>query len=114
WKSGNGSYHDVAILNFEYSLGVSHQQWNRMFREQPEQLRAQYTSAMVLVLYFLHLDGSDGAGFKRYLFELSQGMSQDDALDLLLKGRSVQELSQDIVDAYRAERVTFDLLELAQ
>lgn len=111
WKSGNGTYDDVAVIDFEFMLNSSYKQWNQTFYDQPDNLRAQYTSAMVLVQYFLELDKSQGANFKRYLFELSQGMPQKDALEIVLDGRSYDELTRDVFEAYQRERVTFSLIE---
>lgn len=110
WKSGNGTYADVPVLDFGFMLGCSYKQWNQTFYDNPDQLRAQYTSAMVLVQYFLFLDDSRGAQFKRYLFELSQGMAQDDALEVLLDGRTLEDLSRDIANTYERERVTFEAI----
>lgn len=110
WKSGGGAYDDVAVIGFEFMLNCSFKQWNRTFYDNPENLHAQYTSAMVLVQYFLELDESRGANFKRYLFELSQGMSQKDALEILLDGRSHEELARDVKEAYQRERVSFNMI----
>ncbi|MDC0497383.1 hypothetical protein OAN72_00250 [bacterium] len=112
WKSGGGTYKDVAVLDFEWILNCSYKQWDRTFYDKPTKLHAQYTSALVLVLYFVELDGNQGALFKRYLFELSQGMPREDALQILLDGRSHEELSRDIISAYQRERVSFDILGL--
>lgn len=110
WKSGNGTYDDVTVIDFEFILGCSYKQWNNTFYNNPDYLRAQYTSAMVLVQYFLDLDSSKGARFKHYLFELSQGIAEEEALEVLLDGRSYEDLLRDITDAYKRARVTFDTI----
>ncbi|MGJ8654515.1 MAG: hypothetical protein ACSHX8_14740 [Opitutaceae bacterium] len=110
WRSGNGTYDDVPVIDFEFMLGCSYKQWNKTFYNNPDNLRAQYTSAMVLVQYFLDFDNSQGAKFKHYLFELSQGMAQEEALEILLDGRSYEDLVREITDAYKRERVTFSTI----
>lgn len=112
WRSGNGSYDNVPMIDFEYMLGCSYKQWDKTFYNKPENLRAQYTTAMVLVQYFLEIDSSHGERFKRYLFELSQGMDQREALNILLNGRPFSDLSRDIVAAYQRERVTFNFIKV--
>lgn len=110
WRSGNGSYDNVPIIDFEYILGCSYQQWDKTFYDNPQNLRAQYTTAMVLVQYFLEIDSNNGERFKRYIFELSQGMEQSEALNILLEGRSIADLVNDVTAAYKKERVTFNAI----
>ncbi|MDP4643467.1 MAG: hypothetical protein NWS71_03380 [Opitutales bacterium] len=112
WRSGNGSYDNVPMVNFEFMLGCSYQKWDKTFYNKPENLRAQYTTAMVLVQYFLEIDSSNGERFKQYIFELSQGMEQQEALNILLNGRSFSDLTRDIVAAYQRERITFNFVKV--
>lgn len=60
-----------------------------------------YGFGLVLTTYFLHMDGEgDGARMKSFLKGLHAGKSDQEALDILLDGRTFKELEDEIVKAW--------------
>ena len=70
-----------------------------------------YASANILLTYFARLDGEgDGAGLVEYLKAVSSGVERDEAVDKhLMRGRSFDELQEEVVKAWRSEglKLTF-------
>jgi hypothetical protein len=68
-----------------------------------------YGFGLMLTTYFLHLDGEgDGARMKKFLKALRDGESGQDALDVLLDGRSYKEMEEAISKAWKKKRVEID------
>ncbi len=75
------------------------------FQEDPQ---LGYGAGLLLVTYFLQLDGAgDGKRIKAYLKALHDGKEGEDALAVLLDGRSFQELEQEITKAWGRKGVDF-------
>jgi hypothetical protein len=66
-----------------------------------EEARVHYAGALVLATYFFHLDGGrDGARMKAYLKGLVAGRSNAESVQILLDGRSYEELETDVQSAW--------------
>ena len=61
-----------------------------------------YASATLLTFYFYHLDGNgDGANLMAYLRDIERGTAEpESAARHLLRGRSMDDLEQDVVKAF--------------
>lgn len=67
-----------------------------------------YGSGLLITTYFLHMDGNgDGARIKAFLKALRDGKEGDDALAVLLDGRTFEQLEQEISKAWGSKRVDF-------
>ncbi len=67
-----------------------------------------YGCGLLITTYFLHLDGQgDAKRMKSYLKALSAGENAEKSLDLLLNGRTFEELEKDIIKAWGNKGVTF-------
>ncbi|WP_075090936.1 SHD1 domain-containing protein [Haloferula sp. BvORR071] len=68
-----------------------------------------YGFGLLLTTYFLHLDGEgDGSRIKQFLMALRAGKSGQDALAILLDGRSYKQLEDDISKAWKKKRVDIE------
>ena len=75
------------------------------FLKQPQ---LNYGSGLLITNYFCHLDGEgDGKRIKSFLKALHEGVECEKALDLLLDGRSFNQLEEDIVKAWSRKGVDF-------
>jgi hypothetical protein len=75
------------------------------FLAQPQ---LNYGCGLLITTYFFHLDGEgDGKRIKAFLKALHDGVVGDKALDLLLGGRSFDQLEEDIVKAWSRKGVDF-------
>lgn len=75
------------------------------FLEQPQ---LNYGCGLLITTYFFHLDGEgDAKRIKRFLKALHGGVDGEKALDLLLDGRSFDQLEEDIVKAWSRKGVEF-------
>jgi hypothetical protein len=73
-----------------------------------EQAQLNYGSGLLITNYFFHLDGEgDGKRMKSFLKALHEGVECEKALDLLLDGRSFNQLEEDIVKAWSRKGVDF-------
>lgn len=65
-----------------------------------------YGFGLMLTTYFLHLDGEgDGARMKKFLMALRDGKSGQAAVDVLLDGRSYEQMEEAISKAWKKKRV---------
>jgi hypothetical protein len=68
-----------------------------------------YGFGLILTTYFLHLDGEgDGARLKKFLKALREGKTGNDALGVLLDGRSYSEMEEAISKAWKKKRVDIE------
>lgn len=68
-----------------------------------------YGLGLLITYYFCHWDGDGEAGrLKGFLKGLKQGKRGDDALNLLLDGRSWDQLEEEIAKAWRSRGITLD------
>ena len=75
------------------------------FQEQPQ---LGYGGSLLLVTYFLQMDGAgDGKRIKAYLKALHDGKEGEEALAVLLDGRTFGQLQQEIVKAWSRKGVDF-------
>ena len=75
------------------------------FTSEPQK---NYGCGLLITTYFLHLDGKgDGARLKAFLKALREGKKGDDALNVLLDGRTFEQLEQEITKAWSMKRVDF-------
>lgn len=65
-----------------------------------------YGAALLITNYFMHMDGDgDAANLKLFLKALRNGKEGDEALSVLLAGRSYTEMEEEISKAYSRKRV---------
>lgn len=65
-----------------------------------------YGVGVLVTYYFLHLDGKgDGARIKNFLKALRAGKSGTDVLDVLLDGRTFEDLEKEITLKFKKERL---------
>ena len=65
-----------------------------------------YGFGLILTTYFLHLDGEgDAARAKKFLQALRSGKGGQEAIDVLLDGRSYEEMQEAISKAWKRKRV---------
>ena len=75
------------------------------FQEQPQ---IGYGCGLLLTNYFLHLDGTgDGRRIKKFLKALRDGKEGEEALQVLLEGRTFEELQADFTKAWSRKGVDF-------
>lgn len=75
------------------------------FQEQPQ---LSYGCGLLFTTYFLHMDGEgDGKRIKAFLKVLREGKEGEKALDVLLDGRTFEQLEKDIVKAWGRKGVDF-------
>jgi hypothetical protein len=75
------------------------------FLEQPQ---LNYGSALLITTYFLHMDGDgDAKRIKAYLKALHDNKDAEEALSILLDGRTFEQLTKDIVKAWGRKGVDF-------
>ncbi len=75
------------------------------FQEEPQ---LGYGGGLLLVTYFLQMDGAgDGKRIKAYLKALHDGKEGEEALAVLLDGRSFEQLQQEITKAWGRKGVDF-------
>ena len=68
-----------------------------------------YGLALMLTTYFLHLDGEgDAARMKQFLKALRDGKKGQEAIDVLLGGRSYQEMEEAISKGWRRKGVKIE------
>ena len=68
-----------------------------------------YGFGLMLTTYFLHLDGEgDGARLKNFLMALREGKAGEEALEVLLDGRSYKEMEEAISKAWKKKRVEIE------
>ncbi|QJE96346.1 SHD1 domain-containing protein [Luteolibacter luteus] len=68
-----------------------------------------YGFGLILTTYFLHLDGNgDAARAKKFLQALRAGKSGQEAIDVLLDGRSYEEMQDAISKAWKRKRVEIE------
>ena len=72
------------------------------------QAQLNYGCGLLITTYFLHLDGQgDAKRMKNYLKALTAGNDAEKSLDLLLDGRTFEDLEKDIVKAWGNKGVDF-------
>jgi len=67
-----------------------------------------YGSGALLAYYFFHFDGDgDGKRIKAYLAALHEGKHSEEALQVLLDGRTYEQLQNEIIEKWKAKGVNF-------
>ena len=75
------------------------------FLESPQ---LNYGCGLLITNYFLHFDGAgDGKRIKAFLKALHEGVSGEEALKILLDGRTFEALEDDIVKSWGRKGVDF-------
>ncbi|MEO5714998.1 MAG: hypothetical protein ABIT37_16085 [Luteolibacter sp.] len=73
-----------------------------------EQAQLNYGCGLLITDYFLHMDGDgDAKRMKTYLKALTDGKDAEKSLDLLLDGRTYEELEKAITKAWSSKGVDF-------
>ncbi len=68
--------------------------------------QVNYGMGALVTYYFFHMDGErDAARIKNFLKALKAGKKQDEAFDVLLDGRTWDELEEDITKGWRSKGV---------
>ena len=75
------------------------------FLEQPQ---LNYGCSLLVTTYFLHMDGAgDGKRIKAFLRALHDGKENEEALKVLLDGRSFEQLQDELAKAWKRKGVEF-------
>lgn len=75
------------------------------FQESPQ---LSYGSGLLITIYFLHMDGEgDGKRIKAFLKALREGKESEKALEVLLDGRTFEQLETELVKAWSRKGVDF-------
>ena len=75
------------------------------FLEQPQ---LNYGCGLLVTTYFLHMDGAgDGKRIKAFLQALHDGKENEEALKVLLDGRSFEQLQDELAKAWKRKGVEF-------
>jgi hypothetical protein len=70
--------------------------------------QVSYGCGLLITTYFFHMDGNgDGARAKAFLKALRSGKEGDEALAVLLDGRTFDQLEKDIIKGWKSKGVTF-------
>lgn len=78
------------------------------YNEFTSEPQLNYGCGLLITTYFLHLDGKgDGARLKAFLKALREGKEGDEALNVLLDGRTFEQLEQEIIKAWSMKRIDF-------
>jgi len=73
-----------------------------------EQAQLNYGCGLLITDYFLHMDGDgDAKRMKTYLKALTDGKDAEKSLDLLLDGRTFEELEKAITKAWSGKGIAF-------
>ncbi len=73
-----------------------------------ERAQLNYGCGLLITNYFLHMDGTgDGKRIKAFLMALQEGKKGDEALALLLDGRTFSQLEEEITKAWSRKGVDF-------
>jgi hypothetical protein len=73
-----------------------------------EQAQLNYGCSLLITYYFLQMDGDgDGKRIKNFLKALREGKTGDDALAVLLDGRSFEQLEKEFAKAWSRKGVEF-------
>jgi len=83
--------------------------WMMMpYEEFTDKPQINYGSGLLITTYFIHMDGKgDGARLKAFLKALREGKEGEEALNVLLDGRTFEQLEQEIAKAWGSKRVDF-------
>lgn len=104
-----GDKREFAMLDIERLMTITSAEWSADLGTQGG--RRNYPSANLLLTYFARLDGDgDGAALVEYLKAVSSGVKRDEAQEIhLMRGRSFDELQEEVVKAWRSEglKLTF-------
>lgn len=103
-RSGNGE--EITMVRLERLMNITPQEWNKDVEKGDFSVTDNYASSFVLFYYFTFLDGEgDGRPMYELLRALENGTPQEKVADILLAGRSYEELEEDLRKALRRERV---------
>ena len=73
-----------------------------------ETAQLSYGCSLLLTTYFLHMDGAgDGKRMKAFLKALHEGKEGDQALEVLLDGRTFEKLQEEITKAWSHKGIDF-------
>lgn len=99
----SGSDRDFQMIEVEKLMKITSQEWSDALGV--GQGSRNYASANLLLTYFARLDGEgDGAGLVEYLKAVSSGTESDKAAEEhLLRGRSYEELQENVGKSWRSE-----------
>lgn len=98
---------NIQMIAPKTLMQMRHQEWSDAFIEGQIYVSRQYLSAYLLTYYFLYLDGDgDGRRFWQYLRALVDDRVQPE--EVLLEGRSYEQLSEAIQAAYKAEDIEIE------
>lgn len=73
-----------------------------------EQAQLNYGGSLLITYYFLQMDGDgDGKRIKEFLKSLRKGKSREEVMDVLLDGRTFEELQAQIAKAWSSKGIDF-------
>lgn len=87
-------------------FAATHNDWGETLATDPAEARRLYFTSYLVVYFFMHLDGAgDGLRFRQFMRAVEQrradGQTSEEPVDLLLDGRTPEQLNTEIRSAYR-------------
>ena len=69
-----------------------------------------YGFGLLMVTYFIDMDGTNGAVFKKAIKAMQEGKSKQEVNKVFLDGKTYEELEHDFAKAWRGAgaKITFD------
>ena len=107
----NRSYNKLTRL--EVLMNMEGEEWSQTLSKNSKAASSNYLSAFVLFYYFCHFDLDEDGRPRRlydYLRAIEAGKSQQKALEILLNGRSYEELESAVKKTYKREDVVIEFL----
>lgn len=105
---GSSSLTDLEIL-----MNMSLAEWNQALAENPRRAASNYLTVFILYYYFCHME-LDEADKPRLLYDylrvIEAGNDKETATEILLNGRSYEELEAAVKEAYKREDINLGFL----
>lgn len=102
-------YEEVPVIDVQKLMTITSQGWNENFRLNIMDVSRFYMSAYLLAYYFIHLEGEgEGRAMWDYLRAIQRARTQEDRADangILLRGRTYEQLYEDMQRAYKREGI---------
>ncbi len=107
------SWGSLRLIQLEVLMNMNLSQWNQVLAKNSRAALSNYQSAFVLFYYFCHFE-LDEENNPRALYDyfraVEAGKSDKRAADVLLNGRSYEELEEAVEKAYRRADIKLEFL----
>ena len=110
WVRERSGQRRFSMDDLKFMMEMPNGRWNQLIAE--GRLDNTYPSVVMLVYYFFHLDGDgNGKHIREYVRAIaSKEMKEPEAAKThLLRGRSYEEVEQDIKDKFSSEGIRVEI-----